>query len=153
MLIRAYAALKVDTPFEPRSGLSKARYSILRLLYTAEANRMLMTDIVQDMSVSPTNVTKLVDGLEADALVKRVDDPHDKRKVWVELMAKGRDVVEEAFPNVARHVGSLWVGLTVEEKKVLIHLLSKLRLGILTNQAQAQIEELAKPPSGFPVFC
>jgi MarR family 2-MHQ and catechol resistance regulon transcriptional repressor len=135
MLMRAYAALKVDTPFERRGGLTKARYSILRLLYTAEANRRLMTDIVQEMSVSPTNVTKLVDGLEADDLVRRVDDPHDKRKLWVELMPRGRDVAEEAFPNVARHVASLWVGLTVEEKRVLIHLLSKLRLGILANQA------------------
>src|SRR5690606_21610297 len=62
MLTRAYSALRNDTPFERRSGLTKARYDVLRMLHSDPDNRKLMTDIVQAMNVSPTNITKLVDG-------------------------------------------------------------------------------------------
>lgn len=152
MLIRAYAALKIDAPFERGAGLTKARYNVLRLLYSAEDSRMLMTELVHGLNVSPTTITKLVDGLEEDGSVRRVGNIRDKRKIWVELMPKGREVVEDTFPNVVRHIGSLWVGLSSQEKKVLIHLLSKLRYGILTDAAHEHVESVAKDPMMMPVF-
>ena len=140
MVMRAYAALKTDTPFERRGGLTKARYNVLRMLHGAEGNRKLMTDIVVGMNVSPTNITKLVDGLERDGYVRRVGNLKDKRKVWVELLPAGSDVVEEILPDVVRYVSSLWQGLSREEKKVLVHLLAKLRLDILTHGAEEHVE-------------
>ena len=140
MVMRAYAALKTDTPFERRGGLTKARYNVLRMLHGAEGNRKLMTDIVVGMNVSPTNITKLVDGLERDGYVRRVGNLKDKRKVWVELLPAGSDVVEEILPDVVRYVSSLWQGLSREEKKVLVHLLAKLRLDILTHSAEEHVE-------------
>jgi hypothetical protein len=71
MLMRGFEALKIEEPFEKRGVVSKSRYGILRLLYEAEDNRMIMTEIVQRMSVSPTNITKLVDGLEGAGYVRR----------------------------------------------------------------------------------
>ena len=79
MVMRAYDALKIDAPFEHKGGLTKARYNVLRMLYVANENRVLMTDIVQSMNVSPTNITKLVDGLERDEYVRRVGSLNDKR--------------------------------------------------------------------------
>lgn len=142
MLVRAFAALKTDTPFERRGGLTKARYSVLRMLYSAEDRRLPMTDIVTGMNVSPTNITKLVDGLEKDGSVKRAGYLRDKRKVWVELQPAGAKTVEATFPEVVRHVSSLWHGLSSAEKRVLIHLLTKLRIGILTGTAGEQVEWL-----------
>lgn len=143
MLMRAYSALRTESPFERRVGLSKARYNVLRMLHSAADKRMLMTDIVQAMNVSPTNITKLVDGLERDGYVRRAGNPHDKRKVWVELQSSGAEIVEETLPDVARHVSSVWQGLTPEEKRVLVHLLSKLRLDLLTHHAGLQVESIS----------
>lgn len=143
MLMRAYSALRTDTPFDRRGGLTKARYNVLLMLHGEPDKRKLMTDIVQAMSVSPTNITKLVDGLERDGYVRRAGNPHDKRKVWVELLPSGTDVVEETLPEVVRHVSSMWHGLTPEEKKVLVHLLTKLRLEILTHHADVQVESIS----------
>ena len=142
MLMRAYAALKTDAPFERRGGLTKARYNVLRMLHGAEGTRKLMTDIVVGMNVSPTNITKLVDGLERDGYVRRAGNLKDKRKVWVELLPAGAEVVEETLPDVVRHVSSLWQGLSREDKKVLVHLLAKLRLDILTHSAEEHVEGL-----------
>lgn len=135
MLIRGFEAVKSEAPFEKHGIVSKSRFGILRLLYQADDNRMIMTDIVQKMNVSPTNITKLVDGLERANYVRRVDNEHDKRRVWVELLPEGRNAVETMVPTVATHIHSLWSGLNTEEKRVLIHLLAKLRLHILTSTA------------------
>jgi DNA-binding MarR family transcriptional regulator len=140
MIMRAYAALKVDAPFERRGGMTKARYNVLRMLHGEEGNRKLMTDIVVSMNVSPTNITKLVDSLERDGYVQRVGNSKDKRKVWVELLPAGAAVVEATLPEVVHHVSGLWQGLSQEEKRVLVHLLAKLRLHILTNSAGEAVE-------------
>ena len=152
MLVRAFAALRVDAPFVKKGGLTKPRYHVLRLLFTTPDCRLLMSDIVHAMNVSPTNVTKLVDGLEKDGYVRRVDNPRDKRKVWVELMPEGRKALEKAIPGVVEHINSLWVGLSTDEKRVLIHLLSKLRFGILADASNDQVEWIAKHPVRMPVL-
>jgi DNA-binding MarR family transcriptional regulator len=142
MVMRAYSALQTDTPFEHRGGLTRARYNVLRILHGDDQKRKLMTDIVISMSVSPTNITKLVDGLERDGYVCRVPSGEDKRKVWVELTPSGSRVVEETLPDVVHHVSHLWQGLTLEEKRVLVHLLAKLRLDILTRSAGQRVEDV-----------
>jgi len=145
MVMRAYTALQTDAPFEHRGGLTRARYNVLRMLHGDEQKRKLMTDIVISMNVSPTNITKLVDGLERDGYVRRVASMEDKRKVWVELLPSGASIVEKTLPGVVHHITHLWQGLTLEEKRVLVHLLAKLRLDILTRSAGERVEGVCQP--------
>jgi MarR family 2-MHQ and catechol resistance regulon transcriptional repressor len=152
MLVRAYAALKIGAPFDRRGGLSKPRFNVLRMLYASDEQRLLMSEIVHGMNVSPTSISKLVDGLEESDYVRRVGNMRDKRTIWVELMPKGREAVEDAFPDVGRYVGTVWSGLSHQEKKVLIHLLSKLRFGILSDAADEHVEWIARHPVVMPVF-
>ena len=140
MLLRGFNAVKTDAPFERKRGITRARFSVLRILYQAQDHRMVMSDIVQSLHVSPTNITKLVDALERTSLVRRLSTPVDKRRVWVELLPAGRQVVDDLLPDVVHHIHRLWSNLTAEEKRILIHLLSKLRLGILTGAALEDIE-------------
>ncbi|HLF70621.1 MAG TPA: MarR family transcriptional regulator [Dehalococcoidia bacterium] len=134
-VLRAYATLVTESPLETEMGISRARYNILRLLYQAPDNRLLMGDIVQGMNVSPTNITKLVDTLVGDGLVHRVVHDVDKRKTWAELTPEGIAVIESALPSVANHVRGLWDGLNDEEKRILVHLLSKARLSSISTHA------------------
>ena len=148
MLMRAYMSLKLDSPFELRGGLTRARYNVLRLLSQSPDERLLMTDIVQGMNVSPTNITKLVDVLVKDGYVVRVPDQVDKRKFWVELLPAGREIFEEMIPEVGDHVQAFWTGITDKEMRTLIHLLARLRMNILTSETFAQhAETLVTPPS------
>jgi DNA-binding MarR family transcriptional regulator len=150
MIMRANAALRIDAPFYSRGGLTKARYNLLRLLYQADDYRMLMTEIVQGMNVSPTNITKLVDGLEKDGYVQRVGNETDKRKVWVELTPTGHTVLLGQFPEVVRHVVGLWTGVSSEEKRILVHLLAKVRLSILTSKAHEQVSTVTQHAGAMP---
>jgi DNA-binding MarR family transcriptional regulator len=148
MLMRTYMSLKLDSPFELRGGLTRARYNVLRLLAQAKDERLLMTDIVQAMSVSPTNITKLVDVLVKDDYVRRVPDAQDKRKFWVELMPAGAKIFEDLIPNVGDHVRNIWDGISEQEQRMLIHLLVRVRQNILTSAAfLEQYRQVATPPS------
>jgi DNA-binding MarR family transcriptional regulator len=135
-LMRAYTTITINSPVDTVAGLSRARYNILRMLYQSEGRRLLMSDIVQGMNVSPTNITKLVDSLVADGFVRRVGHEQDKRRTWAELTEKGDDVLMECVPLVGNHIKSLWGSLEDNEKTVLVHLLSKMRFNAVVNSPE-----------------
>jgi len=70
-------------------GLSEGRFQILVRLQHAEGNRMTMGELAEMLEVSPRTVTGLVDNLERHGLVRRVDDPDDRRSVYAELTDPG----------------------------------------------------------------
>jgi DNA-binding MarR family transcriptional regulator len=135
-VMRAFSRLTVDSPVDTIAGLSRARYNILRMLYQSDDRRLLMSDIVQGMNVSPTNITKLVDSLVADGLVRRVGHEQDKRRTWAELTQKGEDVLMECVPLVGQHIRRLWGPLEDSEKTVLVHLLTKMCFNAAVNSPE-----------------
>jgi MarR family transcriptional regulator, 2-MHQ and catechol-resistance regulon repressor len=137
MVMRTYANLLPGSPLDASAGLSRARFNVLRLLYRAPNHRMLMGDFAEEMNVSPTNITKLMDTLVADGLVVRVTHEIDKRKTWAEITEAGLKMVETALPSVAEHVDGLWLGLDEEEKRALIHLLAKMRMHAAASDREA----------------
>jgi DNA-binding MarR family transcriptional regulator len=146
MVLRAYVSLASDSPLEKVAGLSRPRYNILRLLYQEPDRRLLMSDFAEGMNVSPTNITKLIDSLVADGLVTRVGHDVDKRRRWAELTPKGARLVQDTLHPVSDHVSGLWDCLEPSEKKVLVHLLSKMRLhwmSVTTNSPVEDIREFA----------
>ena len=125
--------------------MSLARFNVLRDLYMAEGNRLSMSHLSQLLSVTLTNITKLIDGLVSSGLVERVEDSNDKRKTWAQLTPEGLAFVRELLPEVAGQVEKNWSSLTHQEKKLLIHLLSKVRLHLQISNASekmTQMEEL-----------
>lgn len=70
--------------------LSLPKFTVLSLL--AEADEPLtLSDIAGRMKCVRSNITQLVDRLEADGLVRRVDHPNDRRAVHAALTPLGRD--------------------------------------------------------------
>jgi DNA-binding MarR family transcriptional regulator len=139
MVFRAYIAL---TSTSSGSGVSRARYNVLRILYQAPDRRLQMTDIGIGLHVSPTNVTKMVDGLTKDGLVRRVRHPEDKRKTWAELTDEGAATFEQAMPKVMALTDSIWSEVSRDEKRALIHVLSKLRFVLESKNSELPLRRL-----------
>src|SRR6476469_1837498 len=71
-------------------GLSMAKMSALSKL--AEAGEPLtLSDLAARLSCVRSNITQLVDRLEGDGLVRRVNDSTDRRSVRAELTATGME--------------------------------------------------------------
>ena len=143
ILFRAYTSLTATVRRNNPSRLSLGRYNVLRLLHAAPDNRLLMNEIGDGLEISPTVVTRLVDSLAAEGLVERADHPDDKRKTWAVLTAAGRSLYEAEMPLMLQQIEEVWKGLLPEDKRLLIHLLTKLRLSLMTATPD-EVAELAR---------
>lgn len=70
--------------------LSLPKYSVLTFLAAAD-EPLTLSDIAGRMKCVRSNITQLVDRLEADGLVRRIDHPNDRRAVHAALTPLGRE--------------------------------------------------------------
>lgn len=109
-----------------RFGLSEGRFQILVRLKHQPTGRFTMGELAEMLDVSPRTVTGLVDNLERDGLVKRVDDPGDRRSVYAELTDQGRERIDTLWRETAGAQVALTQGLTESELIQLRHLCLRL---------------------------
>ena len=107
-------------------GLSAAKYYVLSQL--AEAREpVALRQLAQEQECVPSNMTTLVDRLEADGLVRRVDDPTDRRSKRAELTDLGREKAAEGAEAVAAVEAAFVESLGPTERLALEKVLSALR--------------------------
>ena len=143
MLIQAHASLMTSAQRGRKSGISRERYDVLRALYRAPGYRLPLSELGRNLNVSPASITKLVNALSRAQLAHRIRFPDDKRRMWAELTPKGVSTIEEALPFVIESTRRRWQGLTTEEKRVLVHLLSKVVMSSQSSKAESQLKALA----------
>lgn len=80
--------------------LTFARYEVLMLLSFTSSGALPITKVGERLMVHPTGITKLVDKLEAQGLVRRVANPDDRRGTLAEITPAGRRRAEEATAAV-----------------------------------------------------
>lgn len=79
---------RLEAALEPL-GLSLAKLGVLSKL-TAAGEPLPLGTLAERCACVRSNITQLVDRLEAEKLVVRSDDPHDRRSVRAELTTLGR---------------------------------------------------------------
>ncbi len=124
-------------------GLTGRRFILLRLLYTTPGKRLSMREIAAHMNLAPNNVTQLIDGLERDGHVRREADAGDKRMINAVLTEQGETLFIEVFPETATRIAGAWSDLSEQEKQLLSHLLARLRMHLLTQDARLRDVDFA----------
>jgi DNA-binding MarR family transcriptional regulator len=61
----------------------------------AQEGTLVMNELSQQMGVTISTMTRVVDILVRDGVVSRRSNPTDRRKVRIELTAKGRDLARQ----------------------------------------------------------
>jgi DNA-binding MarR family transcriptional regulator len=107
-------------------GLSMAKYGLLRELALASGPKTL-TDLAGCLSCVRSNMTQLVDRLEADKLVRRVDDPSDRRSVRAELSPLGERRQAQGAEVLKRVQREFMASVPAADRAVLTRVLSALR--------------------------
>jgi DNA-binding MarR family transcriptional regulator len=85
--------------------------------------------LAERMACVRSNMTQLIDRLEADKLVRRVADPGDRRSIHAELTKEGRERYAAVLKTVEQAERELFSGLPENEQNVLLKLLSSLKCG------------------------
>jgi DNA-binding MarR family transcriptional regulator len=115
---------RLETALEP-TGLSLAKLGALRHL--AEANEPLaLGQLAERIACVKSNVTQLVDRLEADQLVRRVPDPSDRRSVRAEITEEGRTRYEAGMEAMRSAEAELVGELELSDREQLQELLGRL---------------------------
>ncbi|MGB4780382.1 MarR family winged helix-turn-helix transcriptional regulator [Microbacterium sp.] len=101
---RTLAALHglLETALERRLadtvGLSVVEYTVLDALDRQDGWHMRMQQLARATALSPSATTRLVTRLEDRGLLTRVLCADDRRGIYTELTATGRDLYERARP-------------------------------------------------------
>ena len=77
-------------------GLTINDYEALLLLAHAEGERLRRTDLVQNLQLTASGVTRLLDGLEAAGLVEKAHCESDARVTYAVLTDAGRAKLKDA---------------------------------------------------------
>lgn len=94
----------VDSDLQTSAGLPTADYAVLVALSEAESGRRRMCDLASVLHLSPSGLTRRVDGLVRSGLVARVPSADDGRVMLAVLTDEGRSRLEAAAPD---HVESV----------------------------------------------
>lgn len=109
-----------------QAGLSLAKYGVLARL--AEAGEPLALGCLADRcSCVRSNMTQLVDRLEADQLVERLDDPSDRRSIKAALTSDGRSRYEDGARLLGEAERDVFARLAEPERATLAQLLQTLK--------------------------
>jgi len=114
------AMREIDEALNARHGISIKEFDVLITLFNAPDGRLRMSELAQQVVLTPSGVTHLVTRLERGGLVDRRVDDEDRRSFFAVLTAAGRRRLREARPthnDVIRE--RLTARLTPEELRTL----------------------------------
>lgn len=123
-------------------GLSLAQLRVLRGL-VEKGGTLPLGGLADLLSCVKSNVTQLVDRLEAEGLVRREPDPEDRRSIRAVLTAEGRRRYERAWQARDEAEREIVETLPPERRAELAALLDEIRAGI-EHEVQAMKQERAK---------
>jgi DNA-binding MarR family transcriptional regulator len=103
-------------------------YELLMRLARSEGQRLRMTDLAAQCGLSPSGVSRAVDRLVEEQLVRRVACPEDARVAYAEITAKGNKLIVAALKRHVEDLQELFVDvLSAGERKQLEAITRKLR--------------------------
>ncbi len=85
-------------------GLTSGDYQVLVYLSEADDGRLRMCDLADSLNLSPSGLTRRLDGLVRKGMVSRERNDADRRVMMAVLTPKGRDRIVAAAPH---HVASV----------------------------------------------
>ena len=106
--------------------LSVAKYSALKQLAAAD-EPLSLSDMAARLVCVRSNVSQLVDRLEADGLVRRVEDPKDRRCVRAALTDLGRERQAAGERRLESVKGEIVAVLSEVDRDALERALARLR--------------------------
>jgi DNA-binding MarR family transcriptional regulator len=127
--MRAHAALtrELSARLLTDHGLSITDYQCLLTLAHAEDGVMRRVDLAEQLLLTPSGVTRLLDGLERDGWVTKGSCSTDARVTYAVLTDEGRDHLEAAGRSHVAQVRDLIDDqFSAEELDTLVELLGRL---------------------------
>jgi MarR family 2-MHQ and catechol resistance regulon transcriptional repressor len=130
LLMESSVGLRVQLGrrLEEECGLSSQSFELLVRLARSPGHQLRMADLAAQTMLTPSGLTRAVDRLEADGLVRRTACPSDRRGAFAVLSDEGLRRMEAAVPVHLAHLEENLTGILSDtEQQQLAALLHKIR--------------------------
>src|SRR4051812_44199863 len=108
--------------------LSGVEFEVLMRLARSPGHRLRMTDLAGQTSLSTSGVTRVVDRMDRDGLVRREACPTDRRSSFAVITEAGRARLDEVLPGHIELLQQWFIGqLSPQELDGLMNSLRKIR--------------------------
>ena len=128
-----------------RGSMSYARLKLIGMLH--KKGPMIMSELGVMLDVSARNITKLVDGLEQEGLVRRVAHCTDRRATVIETTPQGSEVGEQVWGQHCKAMVSLFDELSEVDRADLLRTMTRLQAVLERRMAAAGVN-LPRCPDG-----
>ena len=98
-----------------QKGLTPQRVRLMALLM--ENGPMMMRALRNELGVTATNITALVDALQKDGMVLRKAHPRDRRATMIEITLKAEQRMTESCSEFKERVSELFSGFSAAEQQ------------------------------------
>lgn len=118
----------------------KLSFGRMRLLSALQCHGpRIMSDLSEELHVTPRNVTQLVDALEEQGWVRRRPKPKDRRATVIELTDQGAQQCAGMFDEHLNTVAKLFTGLSAEDQRELLRLITRLTAALEHRDSPEQV--------------
>jgi DNA-binding MarR family transcriptional regulator len=128
-LLRSHSAVtrRFSADLQAAHGLTINDYEVLLFLARAPDRRMRRVDLADSVLLTPSGITRLLDGLERQGFVCRAECDSDRRVSYAELTDEGLTKLREASKTHLKGIEDLFASLySKEELHTLAGLLDRL---------------------------
>lgn len=103
----------------------------IRLLYALHRHGpRIMSDLSDELEMTPRSITTLVDALEREGLACRRPHPTDRRATFIELTPRGAAGSATMYEEYAGAVSLLFSELSETDKRELLRVVTALRVAL-----------------------
>lgn len=86
---------------------NNTRFMLVILHSIDEGKPVMISQISQKMEISNAASTQIVDNLEKQGWVHRIQDENDRRVIWVDLTEKGNKILKQTFKETSKMMEGL----------------------------------------------
>jgi MarR family transcriptional regulator, transcriptional regulator for hemolysin len=115
----------IDNVLRTTTGQSRARWQTMFVIAFG-IQPATMTDIGVRLNVQWPTLVRVLDGLEKDGLISRIDNPRDGRSRLVSMTEAGKEMIAKIKPIIDAQRSKLLEGLPDDELQHAIHVLQQL---------------------------
>lgn len=138
LLFESAAGLRrlFERSFESERALSAPSFDVLIRLSRTPGGSLRMSELAAQTSLTPSGLTRSVDRLQDQGLVRRESCSEDRRGSFAVLTADGQALMDRAIPGHLAQVGQVLDQLfTPEEERAFSDLLRRVRDYVLEANA------------------
>jgi MarR family transcriptional regulator for hemolysin len=116
---------RIDNILRVETGQTRARWQVLFALAFAE-QPVTMTEICRRVRVQWPTMVRVIDGMVADGLLLRADNPGDGRSKLARLTPRGEEVMRQIQPILDRERSRILARLSTDELRLCTDLLNRI---------------------------